>query len=79
MSMDNSIFIDRNGNVTPYGLACGYIQTKAVNGVQVTLWRDGGCTCTHVRVHDFNEHKRVSWETFLKLADARRFFRQQPE
>jgi hypothetical protein len=70
--MDNK-FRNKKGRLTPYAFACGYVEQKDLNGVQITLWNEGG-PCYHVRAHDFNTHERVFWESFPRLSDARRLF-----
>jgi hypothetical protein len=68
-------FRTKAGNLTPYALACGYIEEKERGGVRVTLWHEGG-PLYHVRKHDFNKGERVFWESFERLTDARALFRR---
>lgn len=49
-------FYNSKGELTPYALACGYIQKHYDNNQTVTLWREGNIY--HVR--HFN-HKTVEW------------------
>jgi len=74
--MTSDKFKTKKGRLTPYALACGYIEEKNVIGSEetnVTLWHEGG-PYYHVRAHDRAEHKRLFWESFEKLTDARRCF-----
>lgn len=58
--------------LSAYALSCGYLETIDDNGVNTTLWREHGTY--HVRKHDHNTGKRIFWESFRKLNDARRRF-----
>lgn len=60
--------------ITAQQLACGYIETKTVNSITVTLWSEHGVF--HVRAHDFNNHERIAWETLTNLTDAKKEFRK---
>ena len=63
---------NKNGTLTTYGFACGYIEEKTLlNGFRVQLYRDG---CWHVRKFD-KENARLVWECPLLLTDARKLFR----
>jgi hypothetical protein len=66
-------FRTKAGRLTPYALACGYVERKSVDNVETTLWHEGG-PVFHVRKHDFNVHSRIFWESFPKLSDARKCF-----
>lgn len=60
-------FRNKNGSLTPYAFACGYIET-APNGFQ--LFKDG---CWHVR------RSHAEWESFdgpRGLTEARAHFRK---
>lgn len=73
---------DAKGNLTPYALACGYIEQvespghTVTSGKTVTLWREGACY--HVRLHDFSKHERIFWESFplSELRKARSLFKK---
>jgi hypothetical protein len=68
----------KRGRVTPYGLACGYIEQFEHNGKRVTLWLEHGAL--HVRAHDFTEHQRLFWDCPETLTAARaRFDRAKRE
>jgi hypothetical protein len=70
-------FYNKNGDLSIYGLACGYIQKYvANNGQKLELWHEG-CTY-HVR-RVTPDHQRIVWEVFDndKLTEARKFYAQQ--
>lgn len=60
------------GRISAYGLACGYVESVYHGRVNVCLWAEGGCY--HVRAHDHGERRRVFWESFRLLSDARKHF-----
>lgn len=66
-------FYDKRGNLTNYALSCGYIERKEKNNVSITLWKEG---CYHVRKVNNFLCKRIFWESFDKLTDARKFYNQ---
>lgn len=75
-------FRTARGELTPYALACGYIQRATDTGAYVSarvsldLWHEGG-PCFHVRAHDHAAGSRLFWRSYERLADARRDWRQQ--
>ena len=71
--MNPPSFYTRDGWLTAYGLACGYIEKKIQQGIETTLWMEHGCL--HVRQHDFNKHVRIFWDVFDRnLTNARKRF-----
>ena len=69
-------FKTANGDVSLYSLACGYIQKRETSpGVEVTLWREGACY--HVKVHDFNEHRRLFWFSSESLTECRKVYKSR--
>jgi len=58
--------------LSSYALACGCIERKHYGNVQVTLWLEHGTY--HVRAHDFEQHKRIFWDSFRTLSQARKCF-----
>lgn len=62
-------FKNADGSLTAYALACGYIQQKQAGPLKAELYHDG---CYHVRA--FRDGKRVYWEGFGKLGEARRHY-----
>lgn len=80
--MSDTRFTNKDGSLTGYALACGYIERKTYysrNGeayTQVSLWREGNVY--HVRAHEFNGQGRISWDSFDlgELHVARRAWRK---
>ena len=66
-------FKTKAGRLTPYALACGYIDTKRAGGVTLSLCLDGG---THVQARS-DDKGRFLWETFDTITQGRRFFDAQ--
>ncbi len=64
----------KNGELSAYALLCGYLQKQEINNVETTLYHEG---CFHVRSHNFVEHKRIKWESFNSLVEARKEYRKQ--
>lgn len=63
-------FRNRDGTLTRYALACGYIeQGTGMHGSNVTMWMEHGYL--HVRAHDHEEGIRREWATFETLKEAR--------
>lgn len=60
------------GRLTHYALACGYVEAHEAHGIQTMLWLEH--SVYHVRRHDFNEHRRICWESFGSLTAARKYF-----
>ena len=76
------VFYNKDGSLTAYALACGYLEQKGevggssasgFTGIQTTMWREHDCY--HVRKHDFTNGKRIFWYVTPKLGDARRVFK----
>ena len=66
-------FKTKAGRLTPYALACGYIEEKEKAGVRVQLWHEGG-PYYQVEAFDHSKGKRIFWDSFERLTDARRRF-----
>jgi len=73
--MSSPVFKTKSGQLTPYALACGYIEQFEFKNVHVNLWHEGG-PVYQVRQHDFNKSERIFWDSFTKLTDARKRFNQ---
>lgn len=61
------------GTISAYGFACGYVESVYHGRVNVTLWQEHGVY--HVRAHDHGNKRRVFWDSFRLLSDARSHFR----
>ena len=68
-------FRTKRGDLTPYALACGYIQVKDINNVRVTLWRSGD-SVYHVQAHNVETHTRIFWKSSPRLTEARQWYKQ---
>jgi len=67
-------FYNKNGSLTAYSFACGYIEKLERDNKQTQLFLDGGVW--HVKGYDFNKHERITWECFDYLTPARKYFAQ---
>jgi hypothetical protein len=65
-------FFTKSGRLTPYALACGYIELDETNGTHTKLWFEGG-TVYHVSQHN-SRRERVFWDCFERLSAARKRF-----
>ena len=63
-------FRTKAGRLTPYALACGYIERKETETLRLDLWHEGACF--HVRANDTTA--RLLWECFDTLTQARKFY-----
>ena len=68
-------FRNKNGDLTHYALACGYVQEFELQKMSLKLFNDGG-PVFHVRLHDHGEGVRVFWQCFETLTGARNYWRQ---
>ena len=73
MKIANNKFKTKSGRLTPYALACGYLEEKEKAGIRVQLWHDGG-PYYQVKAFDHSKGKRIFWDSFERLTDARRRF-----
>jgi len=71
---DLAKFYTSSGWLSEYALSCGYVERYDNGEEWLTLWKEG---CYHVRHHDFISDKRICWESFDTLNEARKFFRTQ--
>lgn len=66
-------FYTKKGWLTEFALGCGYLERIDHHENWITLWKEG---CYHVRWHDFKNEKRICWEGFDNLKEARKFFKK---
>lgn len=64
-------FKNKNGSLTKYALACGYVQTKQTNNGERTLWHENACF--HVRQHNHETGERIFWYSG-NLTNCRKVF-----
>jgi hypothetical protein len=67
-------FRNRDGSLSSYSFACGYIEQFRKDGIHVTLEKDG---CFHIKSYDFNNHERLLWETTNSLTAARKMYKKE--
>jgi hypothetical protein len=68
----NLRFYNKSGELTRYGLVCGYVEKFEAMGQALELWFEGGTF--HVRHFSHVSRKLVAWENFEKLTEARKFY-----
>lgn len=66
-------FHNKDGSLTAYSFACGYIECKEKDTLHLDLWHEGACY--HVKAS--TDKARLFWHSFEKLGEARRYFKQQ--
>jgi len=67
----NEVGYTNEGWLNLYALGCGYVECLDVEATSVRLWLEG---VFHVRVHDHGRMKRICWESFDTVEEAREFF-----
>lgn len=55
-------FKNKDGSLTAYSFACGYVQEFELNGVRLQLYHEGAVY--QVRAHDHNTGTRLFWDSF---------------
>ncbi len=67
-------FVTSRGWLTHYALACGYREVVQDNprAMALYLWHEGACF--HVRLSCDATHKRIFWDSFDSLPEARAAF-----
>lgn len=68
-------FYNADGQLSAYGLACGYVEKQEKNNIQTTFYKEHDMF--HVKTYDFNNHIRLAWESFESLTAARKNYKQQ--
>ncbi len=63
----------KSGELSSYGLACGYVERYEKNNVRLTLWKEHNAY--HVRKHNFNDGTRIFWDTFNTLTEAKGLYK----
>lgn len=66
-------FRNKNGDLSVYALACGYLQVREKGGIEYRLWHEGACF--HVRAVNSETRERIFWYSTEKLGAARKVFR----
>ena len=70
-------FYTKDGYLTQYALACGYIETNlnysnADFNIRVYMQLDG--SVYHVKGYDHNKHISLGWECYESVKEARKAF-----
>lgn len=66
-------FYTAKGRLTPYALACGYLETKGdLAGLTVSLEQDA--SVFHVKAYDYASKVRIAWDSFQTLGEARKAY-----
>jgi len=68
-------FRNKNGELSAYAFACGYVQQKDFGKINLSFYHEGG-NCYSVQAYDFGKSEKIFWDSFEKLGDARKRFRQ---
>lgn len=69
-------FYTKQGWLTPYALACGYVEQKKYGTVTITLSMPSpGAGLYHVKAYDHGEYRNRFWEVFRSLTEARRYYK----
>lgn len=71
-SVQHPRFYTKEGWLTPYAMACGYIHRTEVNRVSVEFWSEH--QHYHVRSHCYQGGGRLAWDTFTSITAARSAF-----
>lgn len=71
--LEHPHFYTKDGWLTPYALACGYVEEKDYGPIRLTLFRNEGCY--HVRAYDHMQKIRLFREGFRTLTEARRHYK----
>lgn len=72
--MTNAKFYTKDGRLTPYALACGYVEQKDYGPIRITLCFQHNCY--HVLAYDHDRKVMRFWESFRTLTMARRYYKQ---
>ncbi len=71
-------FRRNDGKLSVYALSCGYIEEYEKNDIYVRLYMENGCPDPYnVISHDRKGNKRLDWQVFDKISDARKDFNRQ--
>lgn len=74
----NRKFYLKDGQLTAYSFACGYIQRALFivkpeeDFIELDLWHEGACY--HVRAYDYKSKGRLFWDSYDTLGEARKAF-----
>ena len=69
-------FRNKNGDLSFYSFACGYVQSKEKNNMRKELFMEHGTF--HVKVYRLNDgffRDTIVWNSFDSLTDARKAYK----
>ena len=72
----NEVGYTNEGWLNIYALNCGYMENLDIEEKNVALWLEG---VYHVKAFDYDRMKRICWESFDTVGEARKFFVKQVE
>lgn len=64
-------FKTKDGFLTPYSFACGYVQSCFWDGLKIELYMEH----SHYHLRFFDNDKRIIWLTFDTLTPAKRLYK----
>lgn len=65
-----------NGDLSTYAFACGYVQTYVLGNQELNLRHSGG-SVYDLRGYDQSPFKRLFWETYESIGEARKAYRKR--
>jgi len=69
-------FHNKDGSLTRYAFACGYQELTELPKTRIRTKLFWDSCCYAVIQYDDKEGKRLCWETFTRLKDARKFYKE---
>jgi len=67
-------FYNRDGSLSRYALACGYVERSERENVIVTMYQEH--SVYHVRAFDHADRGRLAWKVFSTVTAARTYYRR---
>lgn len=65
-------FRTKRNKLTAYSFICGYIEVKNKDGIETTIWRDGGCNFYNIKRFNRVTGKRIFWKDAKTIKEARK-------
>ena len=67
-------FYNKNGDLSEYSFCCGYVQSEEKNNIRKELYKEH--TVYHFKVISREDYvKRLVWDSFYSLTDARKAYK----
>lgn len=74
-------FKNKDNSLTWHAMNCGYIHKcesqPGLNGIEIKFYKEPACSVFQVIAFDFDNHKRMFWESFDSISEARIFYIKQ--